>query len=522
MHNYDETFCTLLLATRARVVKNHAHINERIEREQNAAPQRQALLAQMRQLQSEVARLRKEKAERTVPRPLRSSSNPNQPSSPSRQLPQPTPPPFHHHHVPPYEHHAPPSAPLPPPPWASLTPAQQQVAATMQAAQQQQQALAEQQQRAWTQGHLSGEWAHGAPPECAGGYPQETYGVGAQYGACAHYGASVAPPPPDSMYTPTANGVAMPPASANATPYDVLRARVANLFADGAPLPGGSAVLGGAAATWEESMEQSRQVLEHSGRVLGAAESAASSAASAALPPMPPMPPMPGASPMGAPAPSPAPYANGHGPTMTAAAPAGSVWEQVVWSETLERAAIDAARASAASLGGVPSQPPHAGALSVGPTPLPARGSSAALQARMRAGLPSGANGAEAAEAAAAALADDLAHPSPSELPLPSQLKHVPSASHLGAAAEMRADAHLSGLNSLIGAAAEGAPSLVGSEGEGDVVLDQLVSGLLATPCIRRRLDQLYGRAPPSQFVSQPASPNQLRSSVLLPQQTPL
>ena len=27
---------------------------------------------------------------------------------------------------------------------------------------------------------------------------------------------------------------------------------------------------------------------------------------------------------------------------------------------------------------------------------------------------------------------------------------------------------------------------------EGDFVLDQLVSGLLATPCIRRRLDQRY------------------------------
>ena len=27
---------------------------------------------------------------------------------------------------------------------------------------------------------------------------------------------------------------------------------------------------------------------------------------------------------------------------------------------------------------------------------------------------------------------------------------------------------------------------------EGDFVLDQLVSGLLATPCIRRRLDQHY------------------------------
>ena len=40
----------LLLATRARVVKNHARINERFERESHAPPERQALLAQMRAL----------------------------------------------------------------------------------------------------------------------------------------------------------------------------------------------------------------------------------------------------------------------------------------------------------------------------------------------------------------------------------------------------------------------------------------------------------------------------------------
>ena len=70
LHNYDETFCTLLLATRARVVRNYARINERIERETNAAPERQALLAQMRALQTEVTKLRREKAEQRVPRAL--------------------------------------------------------------------------------------------------------------------------------------------------------------------------------------------------------------------------------------------------------------------------------------------------------------------------------------------------------------------------------------------------------------------------------------------------------------------
>jgi hypothetical protein len=69
LHNYDETFCSLLLATRAMAVRNHARVNERIERPENAAPERQALLAQMRALQSEVQRLRREQA--TGPRPTR-------------------------------------------------------------------------------------------------------------------------------------------------------------------------------------------------------------------------------------------------------------------------------------------------------------------------------------------------------------------------------------------------------------------------------------------------------------------
>ena len=91
------------------------------------------------------------------------------------------------------------------------------------------------------------------------------------------------------------------------------------------------------------------------------------------------------------------------------------------------------------------------------------------------------------------------------------------------AAAATEAAAKLSGLNSLIGAmGGNGHAGLSGAvsgeqpfdferradvegavpgeaDAEADVVLDQLVSGLLATPCIRRRLDQLYGRAAPSQ-----------------------
>ncbi|KAL1528163.1 hypothetical protein AB1Y20_009524 [Prymnesium parvum] len=61
LHNYDETFCTLLLATRAMAVKTHARINERIEGGAGGAAAREALLMQMRALQDEVNRLRRER-----------------------------------------------------------------------------------------------------------------------------------------------------------------------------------------------------------------------------------------------------------------------------------------------------------------------------------------------------------------------------------------------------------------------------------------------------------------------------
>lgn len=41
LHNYDETFCTLLLATRAMCVKTVARVNERVERPDTVGPQRQ-------------------------------------------------------------------------------------------------------------------------------------------------------------------------------------------------------------------------------------------------------------------------------------------------------------------------------------------------------------------------------------------------------------------------------------------------------------------------------------------------
>ena len=41
LQNYDETFCTLLLATRAMAVKTHVRVNERTERS-NDGQERQA------------------------------------------------------------------------------------------------------------------------------------------------------------------------------------------------------------------------------------------------------------------------------------------------------------------------------------------------------------------------------------------------------------------------------------------------------------------------------------------------
>ena len=101
-------------------------------------------------------------------------------------------------------------------------------------------------------------------------------------------------------------------------------------------------------------------------------------------------------------------------------------------------------------------------------------------------------------------------HPSPSELPMPSTLprnahgstSHPPQDPAATAAAPPPFAApplHASDLAaaSAIGASADWLAAADGGDGaEGTVVLDQFVSGLLATPCIRKRLDRLYGKAP--------------------------
>ena len=177
------------------------------------------------------------------------------------------------------------------------------------------------------------------------------------------------------------------------------------------------------------------------------------------------------------------------------------------WSERFEHGVSDTGAVAMASAmenpsGGSGGAGAHGGVGAMfpsgvvpGATPLSARSTSAALQARLqRRPLAVGAPAADAGPAAAAAAATEAA-------------------------------AKLSGLNSLIGAmggnghaglsgavlgageqpfdverSADVAGAVPGeADAEADVVLDQLVSGLLATPCIRRRLDQLYGRAAPSQ-----------------------
>ncbi|KAL3917513.1 MAG: hypothetical protein SGPRY_006375 [Prymnesium sp.] len=77
--NYDETFCTLLLATRAMAVKNHAHVNERIEGSSDHAASRDGLLLQMRALQEEVNRLRRENVEASCVDSSRLRSHPPHP-----------------------------------------------------------------------------------------------------------------------------------------------------------------------------------------------------------------------------------------------------------------------------------------------------------------------------------------------------------------------------------------------------------------------------------------------------------
>ena len=99
LSHYDESFCTLLLATRAMAVKSHVRINETAEGygRHDSSPRTIALLTQVRELQSEVQRLRRESAAR--------------PAHPS-QTPQPPPDTYRMRH----DSAARPPFPSPPPP----------------------------------------------------------------------------------------------------------------------------------------------------------------------------------------------------------------------------------------------------------------------------------------------------------------------------------------------------------------------------------------------------------------------
>ena len=84
LHNYDETFCTLLLATRAMSVKTRARINERVEKRNG--PERRALLSKVRELQSEVLRLKQRENDSARPsQPVRSHSKPHGQSMPATE-----------------------------------------------------------------------------------------------------------------------------------------------------------------------------------------------------------------------------------------------------------------------------------------------------------------------------------------------------------------------------------------------------------------------------------------------------
>ena len=97
--------------------------------------------------------------------------------------------------------------------------------------------------------------------------------------------------------------------------------------------------------------------------------------------------------------------------------------------------------------------------------------------------------------------------PSPSSLPVPSHLfSHRPDRGpEIDVGAQAKPNGDLLGYDAIranstddfngTAQSYELARSAADVGGDaGDVVLDQLVTGLLATPCIRRRLDQLYGK----------------------------
>ena len=505
LNNYDETFCTLLLATRAMAVKTHVRINERIEKEGGASsgPERTALLSRVRELQSEVMRLRKESghaggAPRVRP-PLVTPSGPaslSMPRAPSS-----------------WSQHRTSDAPL-----------------------------------TWAVG--AGHGSCGRPPTSAAAdhYPTQPY-----------HDYQHQPPPPDGAFGSHAcTGLAglaglpvgaaqlppgqMPLNAPNGASEDAVNASVACTAALQAssrmhvpPPPTaawmasstGRAARHTAASTagYPECNPGARAAAVGWGQVAWNYEATGLSASTLRQLPF-------GPQTVGS---APAPYL-----ASSEEWPPGAEWPAgVATSAPLQSPMTGTATASAPPTPAVAASAPENSTGEVGGAGVdgvrvsgPCSHASA-LQARLAqpsaptvwlpaheppASIPPAGHSPPAAGSRVAALAASTAaglvsaevtpHPSPSELPVPSQLAITAAAAGNEFAPSLASgvpphlyamgNALVAGLqqDALAGVQRQEDGSELISENEGgDVVLDQLVSGLLATPCIRRRLDRLYGKA---------------------------
>ena len=406
LHNYDETFCTLLLATRAMCVKTVARVNERIERpDAAAAPERQALLSQMRALQSEVLRLRKESSEK-------GPANPRLAKQLSRDLAG--------------------AAPLQPAPspqanggYAAHYPA----------------------------GYPAGGEAAAADGGDARALRERLSNLMDLRGA-VHPGEG-APPPAYSTPLPAAAQLLLPALPAMPAMPNT---------------PGMPRVHGGEKAA---VLVAAKAVTNAAALAAAVGDTNAATLAAAAAPP-----------PAAAEA-----RTRLTPPKVVEGLGMGGSWDEVAWRRGVGRprepqgpAQGPAAAASSANVGtSAPSSPSGAPPSQPPPPPQQQQQTSAQPSApeppAHSAALPSGVRIHGAENVSSEVLAS-----------------LVGRAKLAGAQVTARSEADAE--SSVGGDVAAELAATSELQGTGDLVLDQLVSGLLATPCIRKRLDQLYGRAP--------------------------
>ena len=504
LSNYDETFCTLLLATRAMAVKTHVKINEKMERNDSGDGDggKLALLSRVRELQSEVMRLRKESAgggggssARLRAPPRDSSLSAHSAGWGSQREPR-TPDTWGHSRCGGTASDAPPT---------------------------------------WAVGRGGGH----ASPYCNGGSPGSPGGPpgGGTVSSSSSSGWGYTGLAGLAGLHPTASLGNEDPRAASAACTAALQASARMHVAP----PATSAAAGGAGAAQACAAAQLAQMAQAGaygavdggvaewGQVVWSLDAMDLSDATRRL--------LPGGGGGGSGGggaaatgePDPSPYIasasewppDADWPTRTASQTNQQAQQRMLpppsaagVSAALQARLAQGRGRPASAPQSAAAAPPPSTAPPTGPEPscssAPPRGGGAggvALPgaAMVEADPPPGAGSRAAALAAhitAAGLSlEPTPHPSPSALPRPSSSLMASQGAALMVPPgneELRVMQHAQHALQV---------GEMGGEGGGDVVLDQLVSGLLATPCIRKRLDRLYGKAAqPHRAISQPSS----------------